>query len=173
MPHLFCGVGLISIILATIIGTQSKAQEVLDCRKENASIELALDFLVTMEMAPNSVPCPTRVVKEDLQGLFWASDSGHRNPEVVAALFMPESGEILIDDKLDLSNAVDLSFLLHEYVHLHQTENGRHEEVDCLGVLEAEAYALQAAFLRKRGFPLEALMFDLVGQLQGGCAIKY
>ena len=86
---------------------------------------------------------------------------------------LDSSGEVLIDQKLDLSNAVDLSFLVHEYVHLHQTENGPLEDVECLGLLEAEAYALQAAFLRTRGFPREALMFDLVGQLQGGCAIKY
>ena len=66
---------------------------------------------------------------------------------------------------------MNLSFFVHELVHSRQMEAP--EITACVGVLEAEAYAIQAAFLRREGKPHEALLFDLMGQLQAGCASRY
>ena len=87
----------------------------------------------------------------------------------VAAAFNPVRGEIVIGDDIDLMTPLGLSFLVHELVHSQQYAAGRHIHATCHGTLEAEAYAIQARFLRARQQPREAVLFDILGLLQVDC----
>lgn len=130
-----------------------------------------MTFLKDMNMAPSVISCPRRATDLHLARLYFGSDGGDRDEETVAALYVRATGEILVDAKVDFQDPVDLSFFVHELVHSRQMEAP--ESTACVGVLEAEAYAIQAAFLRKQARPREALLFDLMGQLQAGCASRY
>lgn len=83
----------------------------------------------------------------------------------IAATFESQRYEILVRDSLDLEQAADNSFLLHEFVHVLQWK-ARGEAIfdGCPQTLrtETEAYRVQNAYLKREGqFPRfgEALMF--------------
>lgn len=141
------------------------------CPEDARSINLAVAFLEDMNMAPTVVACPRRVDDVRLARFFFEGVGDGSEEEVVAALYIQSTGEIFIDAEMNFRDPVDLSFFVHELVHSRQMEAS--ETAACVGVLEAEAYAIQAAFLRDRGLPREALLFDLMGQLQAGCASRY
>lgn len=91
----------------------------------------------------------------------------------VAAAYMPRSMEILLADDLDLLDPLARSYLVHELVHAQQIAAGKHRRVACLGRLEEEAYAVQARYLDRHGLGREALLFRLIGMLQGACGVTY
>lgn len=72
----------------------------------------------------------------------------------IAATFETEGYEILIRDTLDLEDAADNSFLLHEFVHVLQWK-ARGDAIfqDCPTTLatEGEAYRAQNAYLKREG----------------------
>jgi hypothetical protein len=90
-------------------------------------------------------------------------------PRSQAGAYDPSSGTIALAPDLDLLDPIGRSFLLHELVHAAQFRVGRQHEVACRAMLEAEAYQLQAEFLRAAGSAREALMTSLVGQQLGRC----
>ncbi|WP_316652667.1 DUF6647 family protein [Ovoidimarina sediminis] len=143
----------------------------LGCPEDGSALERAVAFLEDVNMAPSVIRCPKRTTDLHLARLYFGGDGGDPGNETVAALYVRATGEILIDAKTDFRDPVDLSFFVHELVHSRQMEAP--EATACVGVLEAEAYAIQAAFLRKQARPREALLFDLMGQLQAGCASRY
>ncbi len=141
------------------------------CPEDGSALEQAVAFLEDMNMAPSVIRCPRRTTDLHLAHLYFGSEGGDPGDETVAALYIRATGEILVDAKTDFQDPVDLSFFVHELVHSRQMEAP--ETTACVGVLEAEAYAIQAAFLRKQARPREALLFDLMGQLQAGCSSRY
>ena len=141
------------------------------CPEDAYSLHLAVAFLEDMGMAPTVVPCPRRVDDVRLARLYFEGVGDSPGEEVVAALYIRSTGEILVDAEMNFQDPVDLSYFVHELVHTRQMEATA--TAACVGVLEAEAYAIQAAFLRDQGLPREALLFDLMGQLQAGCASRY
>ena len=82
-------------------------------------------------------------------------------------------GEILLSPKIDISTHLGLSYLVHEIVHVFQFENQQMVSSTCPGLLESEAYRIQAAYLRKFQLPNKALEFELVGLMKGACANHY
>jgi hypothetical protein len=86
-----------------------------------------------------------------------------------AGAFIPATGMIELAPDLDLTTAYGQSFLLHELVHAAQYDAGRHLEVPCPAALEAEAYAIQAAFLRRHGMTRTATMTAVMAAQLGVC----
>ncbi len=99
------------------------------------------------------------------------------SPDLSAALalrsqvgaFVPETGAILLAPDLDTDSALGRSYLLHELVHAAQFRAGRQEEVACEAELEAEAYRVQTAWLRRQGEFREAMLLDWAAEALGRC----
>jgi hypothetical protein len=70
---------------------------------------------------------------------------------------------------LDTDSALGRSYLLHELVHAAQFRAGRQEEVACEAELEAEAYRVQTAWLRRQGEFREAMLLDWTAEALGRC----
>ncbi len=87
-----------------------------------------------------------------------------------AGAYHPETGAIELAPDLDLADAFGQSYLLHELVHAAQYANGAHLAARCPAALEAEAYALQADFLRARNLGREAVLMRLLATQLGSCA---
>lgn len=167
---------ILSTLLALALAagpSMAKAENhgLLGCPEHVPSLLLAMAFLRDMDMSPTVVPCPRRVDDVRLARLYFEGVGDSPEEKVVAALYIRSTGEILVDAELNFEDPVDLSYFVHELVHTRQMEATKTEV--CVGVLEAEAYSIQAAFLRHQGLPREALLFDLMGQLQAGCASRY
>lgn len=91
----------------------------------------------------------------------------------LASVYLPRWGEILIANDLDMWDVVDRSFLVHEMVHAEQFAQGAAAAAPCLGKLESEAYAVQAAYIRAHGRAEDAFVFDLLSMLQGMCVQSF
>lgn len=85
-----------------------------------------------------------------------------------AALYDPLANRIRISDDLDLESPVGRSYLLHELVHHLQFAHGQDAD-NCVGRLEAEAYRVQARYLREHDFQEEANRQMILGLLLDGC----
>lgn len=86
-----------------------------------------------------------------------------------AGAFFPDSGAIELAPDLDLTDPFGQSYLLHELVHAAQFASGAHLQARCSAMLEAEAYTVQAGFLRARGFGREAMMMTILAGQLGAC----
>lgn len=84
-----------------------------------------------------------------------------------AGAFDPVTQAIEIAPDLDLATAWGQSFLLHELVHFAQARGDR--LTTCEGVLEAEAYRMQADFLREEGAVKDARTVTALSAILGGC----
>ena len=105
----------------------------------------------------------------ELKSLF-ATASAHGEEPLAA--YLPGSGNILLSSEIDLTTALGQSYLVHELVHASQA--ARHQHASCLGSLEAEAYWVQASYLRRHGqheaakpFALLSVMFSMCPQPYG------
>lgn len=87
--------------------------------------------------------------------------------------FDPKTSRIYLSDRLDLSNVYDMSYLVHELVHLHQSKAGSIRGGLPRGLAEYEAYSVQAEFLRKHDRDQEAFLVQLLGLLQGTSDYEY
>lgn len=86
-----------------------------------------------------------------------------------AGAYVPATGRIELAPDLDLAAPLGQSFLLHELVHAAQYRHGMDRRAACVGQLEAEAYAVQAAFLMQMGRPRDAAMIQIVSAQIGHC----
>jgi hypothetical protein len=86
-----------------------------------------------------------------------------------AGAYYPETGQIELAPDLDLSDAVGQSYLLHELVHAAQFAAGADAKAACPAALEAEAYTVQARYLRAHGNPREAVMLTVLADQLGSC----
>ena len=119
------------------------------------------------------IPAPETCVrlarKEHLDELVFPVALGQSHGEAVAAVYVPATGEILLADDLDPDTPLARSYLVHELVHAQQFASRAHERASCPGALEADAYGLQALYLRTRGLREEALLLQVLGLFQGAC----
>lgn len=120
-----------------------------------------LNALVVQETGHTPPPCP-RI------GFAALSATGALRSQ--AGAFFPLTGAIELAPDLDLTAAFGQSYLLHELVHAAQHANGAQKTARCPAALEAEAYTVQAAFLRVRGLGREAVMMRLLADQLGACS---
>lgn len=91
-----------------------------------------------------------------------------RHGREVGAFYLPGERTIYLNAAIEDPDE-RASLLLHELVHQLQFANGAQLLVPCEARLEAEAYAVQARFLRRRGRRDLALPYSLAGLLMGDC----
>jgi hypothetical protein len=119
-------------------------------------------FIATVSTYPARQPCP--VVTRG-----WLLDATAEVQRSQAGAFYPDTGAIEIAADIDLSDPLGQSYLVHELVHHAQYMAGVQRRVRCLAALEREAYAVQAAFLRARGLPVQAVLVAFLGDVHGSC----
>ena len=172
----------------------------LSCRLALAAsgLVLALVVLVAPGRAETAEGCLDGSAVTDVRN-FVAAETGHLVPEVcirsapqerltllagsavrgqppgdaVAAVYIPASGQILLAEDLDLGTLFARSHLVHELVHAQQFAARAQERASCPGLLEADAYDLQALYLRMRGLREEALLLQVLGMFQSACGHAY
>ena len=137
-----------------------------------AGFEEVIEFVADVTGYPPLRSCPKVSVTPDavLRSIF-AKASAH-GVEPMAA-FIPASAEILLSPNVDFTKLIGRSYLVHELVHASQLENGVKAPATCLGLLESEAYWVQATYLRKYGLNEDALAFELVSIMRSACAQPY
>ena len=79
-----------------------------------------------------------------------------------AGAYDPATGAISVAQDLDLHDTLGQSYLLHELVHYAQFHSQAPAQARCPAELEAQAYALQAQFLRENGRGDEAVVLILL-----------
>jgi hypothetical protein len=89
-----------------------------------------------------------------------------------AGAYFPDTGRIELAPDLDLSTIYGQSYLLHELVHAAQYATGADKTALCPAALEAEAYGVQAAFLRQHDLGEQALTVQLIGLQLGSCGMQ-
>lgn len=119
-----------------------------------------LNQIVTEETGYATPACPVISFSELPPGGVMRSQAG---------AYMPDTGRIALAPDLDLTGAFGQSYLLHELVHAAQYAAGAQTRVACPAALEAEAYTVQADFLRQRGLGQDAVLIGLLAQQLGRC----
>jgi hypothetical protein len=107
-----------------------------------------------------AVPCPE---------IGFSALPGKGAVRSQAGAYFPDTGRVELAPDLDLKAAYGKSFLLHEMVHVAQFAAGVDQRVPCPAALEAEAYRIQADYLRKAGLPREALLTGFLADQLGSC----
>jgi hypothetical protein len=108
-------------------------------------------------------PCP-QIGFTDLAG-----STGVRSQ---AWSYDPASGRIELAPDLNLSTTYGQSYLLHELIHAAQFASGADQTALCPAALEAEAYGVQAAFLRQNDMGEEALSITILSIHLGACGMQ-
>jgi hypothetical protein len=147
--------GLLLLCLPT--GAQAELAQDICGLVEDLNAFIARDTAYTPPPCPDigfSLPLPTDAARSQ------------------AGAYLPETGQIELAPDLDLTSAYGQSYLLHELVHAAQYEGGRQHMVACTGALEAEAYAVQAQFLRAHDLGREATLIGLLGAQLGQCSAE-
>ena len=167
-----------SILLVAVLGllpvtqphsaSASSSEIKIDCAEFEELIEFVADETSYLPIRS----CPKVSVAPDfvLRSLF-AKASAHGEEPMAA--FIPASAEILLSPNVDITKLLGRSYLVHELVHASQLENGVKAPATCLGLLESEAYWVQATYLRKHDLNEDALAFELVSMMQSACAHPY
>jgi len=95
------------------------------------------------------------------------------SPRAQAGAYFPTTGAIELAPDLDLTTPLGQSYLLHELVHAAQFASGADRHARCPALLEAEAYRVQADFLRQAGLPRDAVLISLLAMHLGACDTEY
>ena len=166
-------------LAAASIGGTALAQDLRSEEADRRCLEIQgplQDAVRFVEEAFNKTltgTCIRAVPKEVIEEAFALSAGMLDHPPNIGGLYVITEGTILIPSDLDSNKALDLSFVVHELVHAYQYEAGLLLPEASLAPLECEAYSVQAAFLRSRGLPREALLMSLQGELQAGSVCEY
>lgn len=124
----------------------------------------ALDVVVASQTGYTIPPCP--------EIGFSALPQAGTAVRSQAGAYLPQTKRIELAPDLDLTTAYGQSYLLHELVHAAQYANGAQNRVPCPAALEAEAYTVQADFLRQHGLGQEALIVSLLANQLGTCGAQ-
>ncbi len=89
------------------------------------------------------------------------------------AAYLPLSDQILISDEIDLASLLGRSFLVHEIVHAAQFNSRDTAAESCVGLLESEAYRVQASYLKKHDLAEEALFFVWMSVMHNGACTRF
>ena len=121
-----------------------------------------LNRVVAGETAYTPVPCP---------GIGFTAVPPAQSLRSQAGAYLPATGRIELAPDLDLATAYGQSYLLHELVHAAQYANGAAAHMPCPAALEAEAYSVQASFLRAHDLGQQALLVSLLAGQLGSCGM--
>ncbi len=122
-----------------------------------------LNLWVTRITDHQPPPCP-QIGFTDLAGSLGVRSQ--------AGAYDPQTGRIELAPDLDLSTAYGQSYLLHELVHAAQFASGADQTALCPAALEAEAYSVQATYLRHTGLADEALSITILALHLGACGMQ-
>jgi hypothetical protein len=115
-------------------------------------LDLAVRFTGLPALPPDQLPQLQAVSHVQMTAAVCADAAP--GCEGVVAIFDPDRDRILYLETLDLEDADDNSFLLHEIVHVLQyRQDGSAIYANCQALLrtEAQAYRAQNAYLRHEG----------------------
>ena len=143
--------------------------DVADC----AQMGELIAFVVKETGYPPVQNCPrVRAASTKALVAIIAPDTSAQGEDPRAA-YVAANGEILLSPDVVLATPIGLSYLVHEFVHMHQFESGAYARAPCVGWLEGEAYRVQASYLRTHGLAKDAFAFEMLGMLQSACAHFY
>lgn len=147
----------------------AESRDVVDgCR-----LEVALIAFVAEETGyPPLRNCPRVRVTEGSVLKSYISKALVQSEKPIAA-FLPASSEILLSHDVDLNTMLGRSYMVHEIVHAFQFENLVTAPSSCPGLLEGEAYRVQANYLRQNSLIEGASAFELTSMMQSACAHPY
>lgn len=117
-------------------------------------LDMAVRFTGLPPVPAEELPPFQRVSRAEMQAAVCPEALESRSCSGIMAVFDTEGQRILYLDTLDLDEASDNSFLLHEIVHaLQYRQQGDAIYADCAALLrtEGQAYAAQNAYLRREG----------------------
>ena len=143
------------------------------CTAIEGPVEEAVRFVEDATGEGLAEICIKVVSPETIRAAFRATAGFHDQQPEIGGLFVIADETVLIPTTLDLNNAYDLSFLVHEITHYHQGKAGLLTDGARLGGVECDAYLMQASFLRSQGLPREALITSLQAELQAGSICEY
>ena len=122
-----------------------------------------LNLIVADLTGHTTPPCPS---------IGFAALPEHGSIRSQAGAYFPDSGRIELAPDLDLTTIYGQSYLLHELVHAAQYASGAHTTALCPAALEAEAYTVQAAYLRRHALTEQALTVQLLALHLGSCGAQ-
>jgi hypothetical protein len=162
---------LVFIIL--ILGVSVILPNTKNSRAEGCAIDTTLTNFVAQETDyPTLGKCPrVRVITETALKAIFINASAHS--ELPTAAFLPATSEILLSPDIDTKSIIGRSYIVHEIVHASQFANNVSASTSCPGLLESEAYRVQASYLKKHGSADEAFTFVLISMLQRACGQAY
>jgi hypothetical protein len=163
---------VLALPLAAIDPASARADGSGRCLEADWIVE-ARAFVTNETGIPAPEACVRLASKERLDRLVFPVAVGESHGEIVAAVYVPATREILFADDLDPSTPLARSYLVHELVHAQQFTSRAHEHIRCPGVLEADAYGTQALYLSTRGLREEAFLLQILGMFQSACGYSY
>lgn len=161
------------IFLILGVEASSVAAADLSCMEPTGPIEQATHFVEDRLGVSLGAVCVRQVSRSKVRAVIRGNAEATADLTDLEAAFQPSTGDIFLAESLDLSNPVDLSFLVHELVHSAQFKQGSSRREQPIGYLENEAYNLQSRFLKSRGFEQEALLYNLLGLVQATSSDDY
>lgn len=116
--------------------------------------------------------CPrVKVTTNAILNSMFAEASAHGEEPLAA--FLPYSGQILLSPDINLSTVLGRSYMVHELVHASQAINQQSSTASCPGLLEEQAYRVQASYLRRHNLIETARGFELMGMMLSACPQPY
>jgi len=161
------------VLFILILGVSVILPNTKNSRAEGCALDTALISFVAQETGyPTLEKCPqVKVITETALKASFINATAHG--ELPIAAFLPATSEILLSPNIDTKSITGRSYIVHEIVHASQFANNVSALTSCPGLLESEAYRVQASYLKKHGSADEAFTFDLIGMLQRACGQAY
>lgn len=124
---------------------------------DRALIESMAWIALTSDLKPAPLPNVVYFAPKRLKSVVQPGVPVENQANIVAA-YLTGSNTLLIPITIDLQDKIQWSIVLHEMVHYMQDQSGERDDW-CPGLVEREAYDLQAIWLNQQGIaePLAAL----------------
>ena len=131
-----------------------------------------IDFVAEETDYPLLETCPIVRISSvpELRSEFTKASAYSWDP---LAAYLTTSGEILINNEIDIASLFGRSVLLHEIVHAAQFSSGDISPESCTGLLESEAYRVQASYLEKHDLAKEASNFLWMSLMLNSACTQY
>ena len=134
----------------------------VSCAPDKAAMDRALVesmawIALSSDLDPAPLPNVVYFGAERLKSVVQPGVPPENQANIVAA-YLTGSNTLLIPTTIDLEDKIQWSIVLHEMVHYMQDQSGDRNDW-CPGLVEREAYDLQAIWLNQQGYdkPLTAL----------------